>query len=283
MAMIRLLAAAVIVLGSAAGAPGTAHAAAGAEARIVDITYTLVDLDPTDGIAPAFSVVNDPMVNRLRTELTVDVANSLLGTSDNAINANFSFIAPLSLDRAVVGNQAHATASPTDVSAWVLSEAKGHASAFSSAVSNLLFTGDFGLQLTPHTSITISADAIVKAFDTGAPGPEGIEPFEHAQAESWIRIQAGDPGDGSGPQDELSMFVAQTNADAAADTVDGSGAMSVSFSNLSAAPLFGYLSMRSTADAFGVTPVPEPPAWALALVGLAGLTLLRRHRARRLR
>ena len=280
--MNRLLAAGAIVFGSALGATDPAHAAAGAEARIVDITYTLVDLDPADGIAPAFSFVNDPMVNRFRTELTVDVANSLLGTSDSAINANFSFIAPLSLDRAVVGNQAHATSSPTDVSAWVLSEAKGHANAFSSAESNLLFTGDFGLQITPHTSITISANAIVTAFDTGAAGAEDGG-FEHAQAQSWLRVRGGDPGDGSGPQDVLSLFVAQTNADAVADTFDGSGAMTVSFSNLSAAPLAGYVSIRSTADALGVTPVPEPPAWALALVGLAGLASLRRYRPRQSR
>lgn len=267
-----------IVLGSILAAASPAHAAAGAEARIVDITYTLVDLDPADGIAPAFSFVNDPMTNRFRTELTVDVANSLLGTSDNAINAAFSFIAPLTLDRAVVGNQAHATSSPTDVSAWVLSEAVGHASAFSSAESNLLFSGDFGLQITPHTSLTISADAIVKAFDMGAAGAEG-HPFEFAQAEAWLRIRAGDPGDGSGPQDVLSLFAAQTGSDAVAEMQDGSGAMSASFTNLSAAPLFGYVSLRSTADAFGVTPVPELPAWALALAGLAGLASLHRHRA----
>jgi hypothetical protein len=277
--MKRLLAAGAIVFGSVIGATNPAHAAAGAEARIFGIAYTLVDLDPADGIAPAFSFVNDPMVNRFRTELTVDVANSLLGTSDSAIDADFSFIAPLSLDRAVVGNQAHAISLPKEVSAWVLSEAKGHASAFSSAESNLLFAGDFGLQITPHTSITITANAFVKAFDAGAPGPEGIEPFEHAQAESWIRVQAGDPGDGSGPQDELDLFVAQTNANAVADNLDFSGAISVSFSNLSAAPLTGYVSVRSTADAFGVTPVPEPPAWAFVIAGLGWLSLRLRRRS----
>lgn len=278
--MIRRLATAAITLVCAAGPFSAAHAAAGAEARIVGLSYALIDLDPADGIAPAFSFVNDPQLNRLRTELTVDVSNTLLGTSDNAINAAFSFIAPLTLDRAVVGNQAHASASPDGAIASVLSEARGHASAFASAESNLTFTGDFGLQLTPHTSMTISATAIVTAFDNGVAGAEG-HAFEFGQAESFLRIRAGDPGDGSGPQEQLSTRSAQTLVDAFGDAADSSGPLSVSFANLSGDPLFGYLSVRSTASAFGVSPIPEPPAWALVLGGL--VVLASRVRARRAR
>jgi hypothetical protein len=268
--MIRPLFAAALAASLAVAFHHPARAAAGAEARIVDITYTLVDLDPGDGIAPAFSFVNDPVVNRFRTELTADVSNSLLGTADNGINAAFSFIAALNLDRAVVGNQAHASSSPTSASAWVLSEARGHASAFSSAESNLLFADDFGLRLTPRTSITVTATATVTAFDTGVAGAEG-HAFEFAQAAAFLRLRAGDPGDGSGPQDTLSQRTALTTVDAFGDAVDASGLLSVSFDNLSATPLFGYLSVRSTASAFGVTPIPEPSVWSLALIGLGAL------------
>jgi hypothetical protein len=279
--MIRPLAAAVAIT-LAAAAASSAHAAAGAEARILDITYTLVDLDLSDGIAPSFTFVNDAVVNRFRTELTVDVANSDLGTSDNAISADFSFIAPLSLDRAVFGNQASSLSSPTSASAWVLSAAKGHASAFASAESNLLFADDFGLRLTPNTSITISGVATVTAFDAGAAGAEG-NPFEFAQAQAFLRIRAGDPGDGSGLQEELSMRTAQTDIDAVADAADDSGMLSVSFANLSATPLFGYLSVRSTASAFGVSPIPEPPAWAFAIAGTAWMVVRFRRRDARAR
>ena len=74
--MTRLLTAAAFSLMCLAGIWSPAHAAAGAEARIADITYTLVDLDLGDGIAPAMSFVNDPVTNRFRTELTADVANA---------------------------------------------------------------------------------------------------------------------------------------------------------------------------------------------------------------
>lgn len=276
--MTRLLTAAAFSLMCLAGIWSPAHAAAGAEARIADITYTLVDLDLGDGIAPAMSFVNDPVTNRFRTELTADVANAALGTSDNAISADFSFISTLAVQRTVEGNEARSMSSLTSASAWVLSEARGHANAFSSAESNLLFADDFGLQLTPRTAITISASATVKAFDGGAAGAEG-HPFEFAQAQSFLRIRAGDPGDGSGLQEQLSIHAAQSQADAFGDASDDSGNLSVSFQNLSDNPLFGYLSVRSTASAFGVSPIPEPPAvWSLALGGLVLLAWTRRGR-----
>lgn len=270
----KRFAAAAALLAISAFVPA-AHAAAGAQAGIADLTFTLVDLDPLDGIVPAYAVVNDPMLNRLRTELTADVSNTGLGTSDNGINASFSFIATLALDRAVVGNEAHASSSATGLGVSVLSQAPGHASAFASAESNLLFSGDFGILLTPHTALTVSGQATVAAFDQGQPGAEG-HAFEFAQAESFLRLRGADPGDGSGPQDDLSTRAAQTVDDANADAVDASGLLSVSFQNLSGGDLFAYLSVRSTASAFGVTPIPEPPAWALVAAGLALLAGRRR-------
>lgn len=258
-------------------ATAPAWAAAGAEAKIFNLTYTLEDLDLADGIVPAFSIVNDVDVNRLRTELTANVENTLLGTSDNGISADFSFIAALDLTRSVVGNEAIAQTDSTTARAWVLSTAKGRAAAFASAESNLTFADNFGLRLTPHTRLTISAQATVTAFDTGAPDALGA-PFEFAMAESFLRVRAADPGDGSGAQDTLSKRSAATAVDALADAVDDSGALSVSFQNLSAADLYGYLSVRSTASANGVTPaVPEPSTVLMALSGLALLAAARRR------
>jgi hypothetical protein len=274
-----LTSAALALLLMAAQTANPAHAAAGAEARIYNLSFSLVDLTPLDGIAPSFSFVNDPDVNRFRTELTVNVANTLLATNDAAINADFSFIATLDLDRSVVGNQAIASTTATSARAWALSEAKGTAAAFASAESNLLFSGDFGLQLSPNSAITISADATVTAFDNGAAGAQGFA-FEFARAESFLRVRGSDPGDGSGPQDDLSTRLAETMVDAVADSVDSSGTLSVTFTNLSADPKFGYLSVRSTVGAYGVTPVPEPATWALALGGLGALVWRVRRVAR---
>ncbi len=254
-----------------------AHAAAGAQATIEHMTFNLTDLDLADGVMPSYSLVNDPALNRFRTELTADVANSVLGTSDGGINAAFDFIAPLVVDRSVVGNEAHASTSPTGASASALSEAKGSASAFASAESNLLFVGDFGLMLSPATQLTIAADALVTAFDFGAPGAEGFA-FEFAQAESFLRVRGADAGDGAGPQDDFSARSAATTADGVADALDMSGPLSVTFRNLGAAPLYAYVSVRSTAAAFGVTPVPEPTTWLLWATGAALMWPLARRR-----
>ncbi|MCW7538053.1 PEP-CTERM sorting domain-containing protein [Aquabacterium sp. A7-Y] len=269
-------------LAAALALPGSAWSGAVAVARLDHLQFTLVDLAPDDGIAPSFSFVADPDApNRQRTELTVDVQNSVLGTSDSAIQADFSFIAPLDLARSVANNSAIARSTADSLHAEATSLERGSASAFASSESNVFFSGDFGLQLSPMSAITITADATVTALDTGEAGAEGFA-FEFAQAESFLRIRAADPGDGSGPQDSLSQRSAVTTVDALADVEDASGALSVSFQNLGAAPLYGYLSARSTASAFGVTAaVPEPSSWALALTGLAALAARGRRRAGR--
>lgn len=259
-------------------APLAALAAAGAEARVENLQFTLIDLAPADGIAPSFVLVPDPETpNRVRTELSVFVDNTITAETDSAINAGFDFIAPLTLDRSVTGNTVSAASTATSVGIGALSEARGRAGGFSSAESNILFSGDFGLRLSPMTRVVISADGVATAFDMGQPGALD-HPFEFAEATALLRVRGADPGDGSGPQDELAQRSAQTFADALADNVDQSGAMSVTFENLSGGDLYAYVSLRATAAAFGVTPVLEPASAALALLGLGALAARRKRR-----
>lgn len=252
----------------------TAQAGAGAQAQLLNLHFSLLDLAPDDGIAPSFAFVADPDApNRQRTELTVSAENTATAETDGAIEADFSFIATLDLARSVTGQQAHAASTATSLGAFAQSLAPGSATAFASAESNVFFADDFGLRLSPMTAITITADATVTAWDTGAPGAEGFA-FEFAQAQAFVRIRGADPGDGSGPQDMLSQRSAATVVDATGDVADDSGQLLVSFQNLGTADLYGYLSARTTVSAFGVTPaVPEPPSWLLALAGIAALLL----------
>ena len=256
-----------------------AGAAAGAEASIEHLQFTLVDLAPDDGILPSYEIVADPqMPNRQRTELSVFVDNTLTAETDSAIQAAFSFIAPLSLARAVTANGVSASSTADSLSISALSEARGRAGGFASAESNILFAGDFGIRLSPMTALTISADATVTAFDQGQPGALD-HAFEFAEATALLRVRAADPGDGSGPQDSLAARSVQTLVDAVADSLDQSGLLSVSFQNLTDGDLFGYLSARSTVAAYGVTPIPEPASAMLALAGLGVLGWrLRRRR-----
>jgi MYXO-CTERM domain-containing protein len=260
-------------------APLAAWAGAGAAARVQNLQFTLVDLAPADGIAPSFAVVADPdLPNRLRTELSVFVDNTITAETDSAINAGFDFIAPLTLDRSVTGNTVSAASTATSVGISALSEARGRAGGFASAESNILFSGDFGIRLSPMTRLVLSADGVATAFDMGQPGALD-HPFEFAEATTLLRVRGADPGDGSGPQDELAQRMAQTVADALTDNVDHSGALSVTFENLSAGDLYGYVSLRATVAAYGVTPVPEPASGALALLGLGALAAMRRRRS----
>lgn len=275
----RVWARMVISVAIPLGIATAAHAGAGAEARLLNLYFDLLDLAPDDGIAPSFAFVADPEApNRQRTELTVSADNPGTTETDAAIEAEFSFIATLDLARSVTAQQAHAHSTGHSLSAFALSLAPGSATAFASAESNVFFAGDFGLRLSPMSAITITADAVVNAWDTGAPGAEGLA-FEFAQAEAWLRIRGADPGDGSGEQDSFSHRLAATVVDALGGTADDSGLLSVSFQNLGSEDLYGYLSARATVSAFGVTPaVPEPPTWMLALMGIAALLFARSRR-----
>ena len=271
-----------LLAAAAAFASPPAAAIAQAQAELLNLRFTLVDLDPGDGIAPSFEFVADPEApNRQRTELTVDVLNSGLGTADNAIQADFSFIAALTLTRAVAGNTALSESGPDRLNVEVTSTARGRASGFASAESNVFFSGDFGLRLSPHTAITISADANLSASDAGAPGALD-HAFEFAQAEAFLRVRAADPGDGSGPQEDLALLNVATVDDANADSDLLPGqTLSVSFQNLSAGDLYGYLSARATATAWGASPIPEPATLGLAAAGLAVVAALARRRRSR--
>ena len=264
----------VIPVAAALGCAPAAQAGAGAQAQLLNLHFSLLDLAPDDGVAPSFAFVADPDApNRQRTELTVSAENTATAESDGAIEADFSFIAALGLSRSVTAQQAHAASTATSLTAFAQSLAPGSATAFASAESNVFFADDFGLRLSPMTAITITADAVVAAWDTGAPGAQGFA-YEFAQALAFLRIRGADPGDGSGPQDVSSERSAATMVDAAGDSADDSGLLSVSFQNLGDTDLYGYLSARTTVSAFGVTPaVPEPPNWLLALAGIAALLL----------
>jgi len=254
-------------------------AAAGAESAIEHLTFTLVDLAPADGIDPSYAIVGDPRTpNRLRTELTVNVENTPLGEVDGSIQTQFSFMAPMTLTRSVTGNQADAASTATSISTHVLSQARGLASAFAESDTNIYYADSFGIRLSPMTALVITADATVTAFDQGHAGALD-HAFEFAQAAATLRVRAADAGDGNGPQDSLSTRSTQTFVDGAADALDQSGVLSVSFQNLGATDdLYGYLSLRATASAYGVSPVPEPSTALLAAAGLAALGLGRRRR-----
>jgi hypothetical protein len=274
----RILACATLALGPVLALH--AQAAATATAEIGNLQFTLEDLDLADGIAPSYSIVTaDPTADeKPRTELTVGVDNALTAETDSAIFADFSFIAALDLQRTVTGNTAHTTSNAGGLTAYALSEAKGRANGFASAVTNIGGAGDFGIMLSPMTRLTLTADAVVLAADDGTPGAMGYA-FEWATAEAFIRLTGPDPGDGSGAQSDQSTRTATTLVDALAQSLDESGQLSVTFQNLSASPLFASLSMRGTVDAFGVSPViPEPSTWALWLGGLAGLAAVARRR-----
>lgn len=253
-----------------------------ASASITNFTFTLIDLDPTDGIAPSIEFFDEGSfrwgldsgavvtTHDGQTLNTRDMGGAF-GSSHEVLIAGSSSV---NLRTAQALAEMTTSAISLTSSASVDTSVPGHdlTSIAGAALSTVAFDGDFsselGFSLGAKTALRVQGQYSLNA--TLEPGPTADN---LALASLFFSLRSGDQA--------FSIFeVAQARA-------DGELAVSVdrwldfTLENSEASERNAYINMHGSTEslvATGVSPVPEPQTIALMLAGLGGVAVARRQR-----
>ncbi len=269
----RLAAAVALML-----ALGTSQAFANgtASGTLTNLSFTLIDLDPTDGIAPtitftdtsgshltSWATTTDPVITTSNSQLGAGVAGA--ATSSSAAGAFANGSATLAGD-------------PFEGSG----SAQTHASAAAAGASEgfaVAFFGNYAqynaFTLSAHTELVISVDALLTADAPDATTSDGA----HASARLTLASVVGDA-----PQYSEQFLHADAGGFFFPTSDVESGHLEVSFSDTSDTAMdgqfYGFVQSLADSQTPAAAAVPEPTSTALLLAGLGAFAALRRRRAR---
>lgn len=249
---------AVAILASA-----PAHAAVESFAKLANLSVTLTDLNPYDGIAPSIRFADD-----VTTFITV---RAEVGTAayENLPGAFAPFQTDLrdGVSQAtgkVVGGRVASDGSFSGAELAVSTAARGEGRAYGSPEAFIYSpygTGPSYFTLSAGTQATFSALATARVDMTG-----GFE-AQSGSATATLSVFGAD---------RQSQYQSDTAAAWVPEIGSGSDSqhrlLTVSFGNIGSVPLDGYFNATVNADAFtGIAPVPEPETWALMGCGLVAV------------
>jgi len=291
-----------------------------ASASIGDMTFTLIDLDPNDGIAPSFRFLSSPDQNA-----SIDLFTTLYSQGEEVSAVQTWTPASAGVERAfnlsanTPTQDFRSALSIRDSGISASADAWGPSTTFGFFANSLLLPMvGMGLELSPKTLLHITANAQAKvAVGNSQCGPQFIADedlamfgpcsSEYGQAEATLSIQ-GSFNDGvtSGSfsfKDKVKA-VATTGSGRWVPSVVGeygfpvgvegslmlpgqddfeeqSKAWSIYMTNPSAKAMLASVSMNLKVLGNGMSaPVPEPDAIWLALCGVVGLGLMKARQSR---
>jgi len=250
-----------------AGAPPSAQSSA----MLTGLVVQVFDLDPGDGITASvsFAAVSDGvstasvLLNRsidgtYLPEQRTDLEGAMFGTLNATLDAHGG------LASGSASTSGNASAAQAMAQGSFGTNASDGTSAW--AVSSLAEQGNYpawNFTVTPWTRVVFSGMGQISGEVVGN-GHAG------AEVRLWV-IGPTLPGSTTGQQSvEASLRFTQLSE----GSFSRSGALDVSFRNLSAQPLSGTIDIFTDASVFSyqsVSPIPEPATWATALLGLAVL------------
>lgn len=265
---VRLLAATALL---AAGLP-TAHATATATASSTPITWTLTDLDLTDGITPSFLTVTMGSYS----QSYASAAASVNGVSQSLPG---NYVATTASSTSAYGS---ASAGTLSTGAQATAQIKGSVVAGTQISSTAQASPFFvNFTLSPHTLIILSMQANLSSATTV--GYNGVNQ-ESSQAYSSIYASTTDNATYQSTRSVNASYLYISPGVYTGQTATNNGTVQLSFANTSNVPLTGYVQSYSYAYASSsiAAAVPENGALPLMGAGLCALALLvRRRRATR--
>ncbi|MCW7540253.1 PEP-CTERM sorting domain-containing protein [Aquabacterium sp. A7-Y] len=281
-ALTRALAA--LALGGLAFAAAPAHATAAASASAGPLEFEVVDLRPDDGQAASYRVDrgtwrplgSGPFVSGTHGIVEHwDASQEMRHTYES--DEDDAFLAPVAIEKSGAGHSSSASASETGLKVSTSLSSAG--SSMASAGTWIGFypgevpDGYFGLELAPHSQLTVSFDAVVRISDGGL--TDGAN--ENASAMVDFTFEPVEPGAGSGPH--WQRLAVSSGRDGLSEVQQKKQRMSLTILNDSDTFMHGSLDIDLVTLAnVGISPAPEPGTWALMLAGLGGLAAVARRR-----
>ncbi|WP_295993582.1 PEP-CTERM sorting domain-containing protein [Rugamonas sp.] len=270
------LAAACAAAVVAVAAAGPAHAAASSSATFGNLTITLTDLDPNDGIAPSLIYqadaqptimgetrsFGDEFVQHTFNKVLVGQQGGLNGAlNDELASSNASLTSAVTL----------AGFSSASASGKALSTVDGNGRYFAEATGQDPYMNSF--TLSANTMMTITVNGSARAQTTIGYNLDAFQ-AEEANAHLFLDIEAyTDNGTYVGGYQETTLqalYEVKDDGSVVGQTQSWDGQMSASFSNKTGQSASGFF--VADVDVSGlssVAAVPEPETYAMLMAGLA--------------
>lgn len=304
MSVSRIAAACVLSLVSASAMAGSYSLA-----QVGDLTFTLIDLDPSDGIDPSYKLLTLQTGNISSVSATAN--DTLQGWSESdSRSRNLSFY-PLDAMAEAGGASAQAQVRPDSVSASGVANGPGtsySAAASSDGHSYYYYSAGYGIELSARSALIVAANASAQTWAgnvdclSGGFSYYGSCGSESASASASLKLSysysSGSTSTNYSFADQVTVsssaagfygyqydpyygyvYVALPGAD---QSQVNSRVLTAVFTNSSDIYQNASLSLAASVQGAATTMVPEPSTWAMQALGLAGIAgLVARRRARR--